>query len=163
DSDARARKCQAARAPSVGNQGVPEVPARPVQGRSEVRLGCTRRTARRSPDGRPMPILPPELDRCFRLVAFDWDGTAVASRAADATRVVGLLDQLLAAGARIVVITGTSYENVARQLGRGIAPAHAHRLFCCTNRGSEVFGFDRRGAPVLLHRRVASPEEERLL
>jgi kojibiose phosphorylase len=110
-----------------------------------------------------MPSLPPELDRCFRLIAFDWDGTAVASRAADATVAVGLLDRLLGAGARVAVITGTSLENVARQIGRGVAAEHARRLFICTNRGSEAFGFDRRGAPVLLHRRVASPEEDRLL
>src|SRR5277367_878105 len=74
------------------------------------------------------PSLPPELDHPFRLVALDWDGTAVVSRFADATRVVGLLDRLLGAGARIAVITGTSFDNVARQLGRGVAPEHARRF-----------------------------------
>jgi kojibiose phosphorylase len=107
--------------------------------------------------------LPPELERPFRLLAFDWDGTAVTSRHADATRVVGLLDRLLGIGVRVAVITGTSLANVAAQLGGGIAAAHGRRLFVCTNRGSEVFGFDRRGRPVLIERREATPEEiERL-
>jgi trehalose/maltose hydrolase-like predicted phosphorylase len=120
--------------------------------------------ASRDPDARAAgPSLPPELGRVFRLVVFDWDGTAVPSRTADAARVAGLLDRLLGAGARVAVITGTSFENVARQLTPGISPAHARRLFVCTNRGSEAFGFDRRGAPILLHRREATPDEDRLL
>lgn len=107
--------------------------------------------------------LPVELDHVFRLVAFDWDGTAVASRRDDASRVVGLLDRLLGRGARVAIITGTNLDNVARQLGRGIAPEHARRLVVATNRGSEVFGFDRRGEPVLLRRRTATPDEDALL
>jgi trehalose/maltose hydrolase-like predicted phosphorylase len=125
-----------------------------------------RNGAARSPevDSRPAGLtLPPELDRAFRLVACDWDGTAVTSRSADATRVVGLIDRLLGAGARVAVITGTSLDNVARQLDHGITPEHAGRLFVSANRGSEVFGFDRRGAPRLLFRRQATLDEERLL
>ena len=106
---------------------------------------------------------PAELERSFQLIAFDWDGTAVASRAADATRVTALLDRLLGAGARLAVITGTRLENVTRQLGHGIAREHARRLFVCANRGSEAYGFDRRGAPVLLYRRQATAAEERQL
>ncbi|MFT3773709.1 MAG: glycosyl hydrolase family 65 protein [Minicystis sp.] len=107
--------------------------------------------------------LPEELERPFRLFAFDWDGTAVASRTADATRVVRALDRLLAAGARVAVITGTSFENVARQLGGGIGRDHARRLFVCANRGSEAFGFDHRGAPERLFRWPSSPDEEHAL
>jgi kojibiose phosphorylase len=115
--------------------------------------------------GRPKASAsPPELERPFRLIAFDWDGTAVASRAADATRVARLLDALLARGVRIVVITGTSFENVARQLlGSHLRPANLVRLSVAANRGSEVFGFDRRGRRLALWRRVATPEEDRRL
>jgi kojibiose phosphorylase len=109
------------------------------------------------------PRWPPEILRPFRLFAFDWDGTAVPDRRADARRVVALLDRLLAAGARAAVITGTSFANVARQLGDGIGRAQARRLFVCANRGSEVFGFDHRGAPTRLFVRQATPEEERAL
>src|SRR4051812_47514431 len=118
-----------------------------------------------SPVARPRasPSWPPEIQRPFRLFAFDWDGTAVPDRSADATRVVALLDRLLAAGARAAVITGTSFANVARQLGGGIGRERARRLFVCANRGSEVFGFDHRGAPERLYLRQATPEEERAL
>ena len=40
---------------------------------------------------------------------------------------------------------------------------HKRRVFACVDRGSKVFGFDRRRSPVLLHRRTVSAEEERLL
>jgi kojibiose phosphorylase len=108
-------------------------------------------------------VLPAELDHAFRLIVFDWDGTAVTSRAADATAAARALDRVLAAGSRAVIITGTSFGNVARQLGGHIAPEHARRLHVATNRGSEVFGFDRRGEPVLLWRRIATPVEEQRL
>jgi kojibiose phosphorylase len=108
-------------------------------------------------------VFPTELERAFRLIVFDWDGTAVASRSADAAMVTGALDRVLAAGSRAVIVTGTSFGNVAAQLGSGIAAAHARRLHVAANRGSEVFGFDRRGEPVLLWRRVATAGEERML
>src|SRR4051812_34597445 len=95
----------------------------------------------------------------FRLIVFDWDGTAVTSRAADGTRVVRLLDALLGAGVRVAIVTGTSFANVAAQLGDHIRGENGRRLYVCVNRGSEVFGLDRRREPVLLWRRVATPEE----
>ena len=113
--------------------------------------------------GRQPIVLPPELERAFRLIVFDWDGTAVTSRTADATSVARALDRVLAAGTRAVIVTGTSFANVARQLGDHISPEHARRLHVSTNRGSEIYGFDRRGRPALLWRRVATPEEERRL
>ena len=112
---------------------------------------------------RPAVALPPELEHAFRLILFDWDGTAVTSRSADATAVTAALDRVLAAGSRAVIVTGTSFANVARQLGHGISAESASRLYVGTNRGSEVFGFDRRGQPVLLWRRVATREEDERL
>ena len=71
-------------------------------------------------EAREEVVLPAELDHAFRLLVFDWDGTAVTSRAADASAVVRVLDRVLAAGARAVIVTGTSFANIARQLGDGI-------------------------------------------
>src|SRR5690348_6511913 len=62
------------------------------------------------------PSTPPELARSFRLITFDWDGTAVESRSADARRVTSLIDRLLEAGARVAIVTGTNFTNVSRQL-----------------------------------------------
>ena len=56
------------------------------------------------------------LDRPFKVIAFDWDGTAVMSRHEDATPVRERLEQLLKLGVYVVVITGTNFQNVDRQL-----------------------------------------------
>src|SRR5690348_4120255 len=77
------------------------------------------------------------LDRRFEAVAFDWDGTAVPDRAADATEVRDLVEQLCAVGMEIVVVSGTHVGNVDGQLlARPDGPGHLH---LCLNRGSEVF------------------------
>jgi trehalose/maltose hydrolase-like predicted phosphorylase/phosphoglycolate phosphatase-like HAD superfamily hydrolase len=110
---------------------------------------------------RPLILLPPELDRAFRLIVFDWDGTAVVSRTSDASAAARALDRVLAAGARAVIVTGTSFTNVARQLDGHISPESSRRLYVSTNRGSELFGFDWRGRAALLWRRAATSEEER--
>jgi trehalose/maltose hydrolase-like predicted phosphorylase len=103
------------------------------------------------------------LHKRFRLVAFDWDGTAVESRR-DVTRAVrGPIERLLESRVPVVVITGTSLSNLDRQLASVIRGAHKRRLYLATNRGSELYGFDRRSRPVSLARRVATPEEDRTL
>lgn len=109
------------------------------------------------------PSMPPELDHAFRLVVIDWIGTAVPSGSADASPVVGMLDRLLAAGVRVAVLTGTSFANLMKQLGGGVAAEHARRLFAVTDRGAEAYGFDRHGEPFLLHRRPVTPEEQEKL
>jgi trehalose/maltose hydrolase-like predicted phosphorylase len=103
-------------------------------------------------------------DRRFRLIAFDWDGTAVANRAADATPVRGPIGRLLRSGVWVVIVTGTNARNVDRQFSSAIEGRHKRNLFLATNRGSEVYGFDEHtGAPVLTWTRTATPEEERAL
>lgn len=104
-----------------------------------------------------------ELERRFRIIAFDWDGTAVANRAADATPVRRILERLLHAGVQIVVITGTNSGNVDRQFASAFCGPHKRRLFLATNRGSEVFGFDEDCRMVPLQIRQADEAEERLL
>ena len=103
------------------------------------------------------------LRRPFKIIAFDWDGTAVVNRQADAAAVRGVIERLLELGVYVVVITGTNFQNVDRQLSSAIRGPHKRRLFILTNRGSEVFGFDDQSRPVLLWQRIATPEEERLL
>lgn len=107
--------------------------------------------------------LPAALLRPFRIVAFDWDGTAVMSRGKDASPVRELLGRLLELGVYVVVITGTSFPNVDRQLSAAMLGPHKQRLYVSTNRGSEVYGFDAESRPVPLWRREATPDENRLL
>jgi hypothetical protein len=103
------------------------------------------------------------LGRRFRALIYDWDGTAVVNRQADASHVAALIDELLRRGVWNVIVTGTNFGHIDRQLCQ-LLPLHDRRhLLVCTNRGSEVFGFTSDG--VLLNRwlRVASPEEDRAL
>lgn len=107
-----------------------------------------------------MAALPPELRQPFRIIAFDWDGTAVARRDEDVGQLRALLERLLCAGVIIFVVTGTNFANIDRQLSSAVRGAHKRNLLIATNRGSEVYGFDAEYRPVLLHRRVATPEED---
>src|SRR5436190_16297354 len=103
------------------------------------------------------PELPPELDRRFEAFVFDWDGTAVPDRRADASGVRAAVERLCALGADVAVITGTHIGNVDPQLGA--RPGGPGRLFLCLNRGSEVYRVDADG-PKLVERREATPEED---
>ncbi|MER3449638.1 MAG: glycoside hydrolase family 65 protein [Chloroflexota bacterium] len=109
------------------------------------------------------PDLVPRLIKPFRVVAFDWDGTAVISRTADASSIRDVIERLLRAGVFVVVITGTNFQNIDRQLTSRLCGPAKMNLFVAANRGSEVFGFDVYGRPVVCWRRVATPEEDRLL
>ena len=103
------------------------------------------------------PRLPPELDRRFEAVVFDWDGTAVPDRAAPADELRGLVEELCTRGLNLIVITGTHVGNVDGQLQA--RPSGPGRLYFCVNRGSEVFQADEDGLR-LVERREATPEED---
>jgi trehalose/maltose hydrolase-like predicted phosphorylase len=100
------------------------------------------------------------LDREFAVLCFNWDGTAVADRQADATAVRSRIERLTAVGVDVAVISGTSVKNVDGQLRA--RPDAEGRLFLFLSRGSEVYVVGP-GGPRLLERRQASAEEERQL
>jgi trehalose/maltose hydrolase-like predicted phosphorylase len=99
-------------------------------------------------------------DETYDALVFDWDGTVVPDRDADAKGSRARVEALSDAGAHIFIVSGTHVENIDRQLqarphGRG-------HLFLCCNRGSEVFQVTGEGAQ-LLYRRTASVDEDRAL
>jgi glycosyl hydrolase family 65 len=100
------------------------------------------------------------LDRRFEAIVFDWDGTAVPDRQADAGRVRELVEALCAHGMNLGIVTGTHVGNVDGQLQA--RPPGPGRLYLCLNRGSEVFAADTDGLR-LVARREASPDEDRAL
>ena len=103
----------------------------------------------------------PEVpDSTFEAVIFDWDGTAVPDRQADATAVRGRVEGLCRAGVHVFVVSGTHVENIDGQLEA--RPRGPGQLYLCCNRGSEVFEVTGKG-PVLVSRRVASTDEDRAL
>jgi trehalose/maltose hydrolase-like predicted phosphorylase len=127
---------------------------------SRTSAGRRAARARMRRNAAPGPALPAVLDRRFEAVVFDWDGTAVPDRAADASRVRELVEALCAAGLDLAVVTGTHVGNVDGQLGA--RPTGPGRLYLCMNRGSEVFRADEQGVE-LVWRREASPEEDAAL
>jgi hypothetical protein len=106
---------------------------------------------------------PRALARAFRVIAFDWDGTAVENRREDATLVRERIQHLLGLNVYIVITTGTHFGNIEGQLTAAMQGPQMTHLYVCTNRGSEVYGFSPEGEPEVRDRRQATPEEERLL
>ena len=100
------------------------------------------------------------LDRRFEAVVFDWDGTAVPDRQADAGKLRAVVEELCALGMELGVVTGTHVGNVDGQLAA--RPPGPGRLHLCMNRGSEVFRAGEAGLE-LVYRREASPEEDSAL
>ena len=101
--------------------------------------------------------LPARLDRRFEAIVFDWDGTAVPDRQADAGAVRDAIEALCALGMQIAVISGTHAGNVDGQLrARPAGPGSLHLLL---NRGSEVFRVGEHG-PERIFARVATDAEE---
>ena len=99
-------------------------------------------------------------DCTFEAIIFDWDGTAVRDRQADASGVRAQVEALCAAGVHVFVVSGTHVGNVDGQLSaRPVGPG---RLHLCLNRGSEVFAVDAAGVRTVARRR-ASPAEEAAL
>lgn len=103
------------------------------------------------------------LDRPFAVVAFDWDGTAVVDRRDTALALGRAMDELLRAGGVLAIVTGTRFEHVDRPLAVTVRGPHKRNLHVYTNRGSEHYGYDASSEAVLIERRVATAEENRLL
>jgi trehalose/maltose hydrolase-like predicted phosphorylase/hydroxymethylpyrimidine pyrophosphatase-like HAD family hydrolase len=108
-------------------------------------------------------VFPQASSHPFRIIVFDWDGTAVKDRQADARGVASAIKQLLDLEVLVVVITGTNFDNINHQFTSLIHGPYKRNLFVCANRGSEVYSFDSSGRSILLRRREATEEEERLL
>lgn len=104
-----------------------------------------------------------ELNKSYKIIAFDWDGTAVHTRNDNISELIDSLEKLLNKGVYIAVITGTNFENIDRQFSSHIKGLFKKNLFICTNRGSEVFGFDENSQPVNIFRLNINAETNKLL
>ncbi|MEW6732225.1 MAG: hypothetical protein AB1489_12930 [Acidobacteriota bacterium] len=106
------------------------------------------------------------LSRRFKIIAFDWDGTAVVNRYAAVADVGRAIEQLLKFNVVMVIITGTNFGHLDRQFCASIKGTHKANLYACTNRGSEVYGFTSQlqpSQPVLLYKRQATSNEDSAL
>lgn len=100
------------------------------------------------------------LARRFEAIVFDWDGTAVPDRRADATRVRTLIEEASAHGLELAVVSDTDVGNLDGQLAA--RPRGPGGLVLALNRGSEMFSVDRDGPQLAVARMVTAEEDEAL-
>lgn len=95
----------------------------------------------------------------YRAIFFDWDGTAVESRTAPADEAVKCMKPLLQQGIRLIIISGTTYENIAGgRLHQYFTPDELKSLFLGLGRGAYNYGF-REGRPELLSEKKPDMQE----
>lgn len=103
------------------------------------------------------------LSRRYKMLVFDWDGTAVASRSGSVDHLLWRVEALLGRGMWLAAVTGTNFANLDRQFFSLLNPKAKTNLIACVNRGSEVYGFDSRGCPTRLWARAATCAENEMM
>ena len=96
----------------------------------------------------------------YQAILFDWDGTAVESRKAPTDRVVPHMAALLEQGVVLVIVSGTTYENIdGGQLHTRFPAELLNHLYLGLGRGALNYGFVE-GRPVILNERKLSLDEK---
>ncbi|HEX8034275.1 MAG TPA: glycosyl hydrolase family 65 protein [Ktedonobacterales bacterium] len=101
-------------------------------------------------------FIPRSLRRPFRVIIFDWDGTAVADRREDATPLVRVAEPLLDLGIWLVVITDNNFSDIDRQFCHLIHEEKRRYLLISDNSGSDVYGFTAQGTPLRVSYRATA-------
>lgn len=85
--------------------------------------------------------------RNYRAVFFDWDGTAVLSRKAPVGEAVAAMKPLLKRGVRLVIVSGTTIENIAGgEIEKYFTKEELDNLYLGLGRGAFNYAF-REGKP----------------
>lgn len=91
----------------------------------------------------------------YKAIFFDWDGTAVLSRKAPVEEAVHAMAPLLEKGVKLVIVSGTTYENIAGGKLHGyFTPKQLQNLYLGLGRGAYDYGFNAEGNPIVLKNRV---------
>lgn len=100
------------------------------------------------------------MNRRYKAVFFDWDGTAVLSRKAPVDEVAVPMKQLLSQGIKLVVVSGTTIENIGNgRLHEYFTPQERQNLFYGLGRGAYNYRFDEKGDPEIFSSRIPQGEE----
>lgn len=82
----------------------------------------------------------------YKAIFFDWDGTAVTSRKAPADKAVEAMKPLLAKGVKLVIVSGTTIENIAQgRLEELFTKEELSNLYLGLGRGAYNYAFDKEG------------------
>lgn len=96
----------------------------------------------------------------YKAIIFDWDGTAVISREAPADDVIPKMTALLEQGIILIIISGTTYENIDKgTLHERIPEKCLNHLFLGLGRGAYNYGF-KNGKPVILNEKLMTKKEK---
>lgn len=100
--------------------------------------------------------------KTYKAIFFDWDGTAVMSRRAPADEAVRAMKPLLQKGIKLVIVSGTTIENIAGgDIAAYFTPEELRHLYLGLGRGAYNYAFDEEGRPFVFSHRI--PEKEELL
>lgn len=98
----------------------------------------------------------------YKVIFFDWDGTAVTSRRAPVNEVIGPMKELLKQGIKLAVISGTTMENIAEgKLHHHFTPQERSNLFFGLGRGAYQYAFDDEGEPYTFQNKI--PDRDTLI
>lgn len=98
------------------------------------------------------------MNKKYKAIFFDWDGTAVMSRRAPVEEAVGAMKPLLEKGIDLAIISGTTYENIAGgAIERFFTPEELEHLYLGLGRGAYNYTF-RKGKPFVFAHCI--PEKE---
>lgn len=98
----------------------------------------------------------------YKAIFFDWDGTAVLSRKAPADEAVAAMKPLLQKGIKLVIVSGTTIENIAQgRLSELFTAQEAANLYLGLGRGAYNYAFDERGRAYVFHDEI--PDRRLLL
>lgn len=88
-----------------------------------------------------------KIDKKYKAVFFDWDGTAVLSRKAPVEEAVAAMKPLLQQGIRLVIVSGTTMENIAGgEIEKYFTEEELGNLYLGLGRGAFNYAF-RDGRP----------------
>lgn len=88
-----------------------------------------------------------KTDKKYKAVFFDWDGTAVLSRKAPVEEAVAAMKPLLQQGVKLVIVSGTTIENIAGgEIEKYFTIEELRNLYLGLGRGAFNYAF-REGRP----------------
>ena len=100
------------------------------------------------------------MNKKYKAIFFDWDGTAVMSRKAPVNDAVSAMRPLLEKGVKLAIVSGTTYENIAGgAIENYFTQKQLDNLYLGLGRGAYNYGF-KDGKPYVFSHRI--PEKERL-
>ena len=96
----------------------------------------------------------------YSAIFFDWDGTAVISRKAPADEACAAMKPLLAKGILLVIISGTTYENIAGgKLESFFTPDELENLYLGLGRGAYQYAYTKEGKPYVFQSLIPDKTE----